>query len=254
MGFGEQIAERFIREGARVVIAARNGERLESVAKALGATPIQCDITSSEQVRKLAEQTVAELGALDVAVNSAGYEDRCEFPLLEQDRVEAMVDVQFNGALYFIQHMANAMADHARAPGGSIISISSLTATLVAEGYAAYAGAKAGLNHASRIAASEYGGKGVRINVVSPTVIRTPMTQHIFERPGADVAIRGETPLDRIGEIEDVVNVINFLASDEASFITGQNIHIDGGTSLRRLPRTEDFVRAIMAAAQAGES
>jgi 2-hydroxycyclohexanecarboxyl-CoA dehydrogenase len=253
-GFGEQIAARFIKEGARVVVAARDAERLEATAKSLGATPIPCDITSSDQVRSLAERTVAELGGLDIAVNSAGYEDRCEFAQLEQPRVEAMVNVQFNGALYFIQHMANAMAEHAKAPGGSIVNISSLTATLVAEGYAAYAGAKAGLNHASRIAASEYGGQGVRVNVVSPTVIRTPMTQHIFERPGADMAIRGETPLDRIGEIEDVVNVITFLASDEASFVTGENIHIDGGTALRRLPRTEDFVRAIMAAAKQDES
>jgi NAD(P)-dependent dehydrogenase (short-subunit alcohol dehydrogenase family) len=253
-GIGEAIAQKFAAEGAELLIAARGEEKLAKAAAALGAKSKVCDATSWDELKALAETALEHFGKLDIAVNCAGFEHSCPLAQIEPEDVEKMVAVQFTGALYFIQHMANAMAEHAKAPGGSIVNISSLTATLVAEGYAAYAGAKAGLNHASRIAASEYGGQGVRVNVVSPTVIRTPMTQHIFERPGADMAIRGETPLDRIGEIEDVVNVITFLASDEASFVTGENIHIDGGTALRRLPRTEDFVRAIMAAAKQDES
>jgi NAD(P)-dependent dehydrogenase (short-subunit alcohol dehydrogenase family) len=136
--------------------------------------------------------------------------------------------------------------------GGSIVTISSLTATLVAEGYAAYAGAKAGSNHATRIAASEYGARGVRVNVVSPTVIETPMTAHIFDLPGAREAILEETPLARIGAIDDVVEAVSYLASDASSFITGQNLHVDGGTSLRRLPRGPDFMRHMKEAAEKG--
>ena len=147
--------------------------------------------------------------------------------------------VQFTGALYFMQHMANAMHE-----GGSIVTIGSLTATLVAEGYAPYAAAKAGINHATRIAASEYGPQNIRVNVVSASLVETPMTQHITQAPGVKRAFVAETPLGRFGRIADVVDAVAWLSGDEASFVTGQNLLIDGGTSLRRLPRPQDFMRA----------
>ena len=247
-GFGEQIASRLVKDGAQVVIAARDAERLERVARAIGATALACDIVSSEAVRALAEQTVERFGRLDVAVNSAGYEDNCPISSLEPERVERMVAVQFTGALYFIQHMANAMSR-----GGSLVTISSLTATLVAEGYAPYAGAKAGINHATRIAASGYGARGIRINLVSPSLIETPMTARLLEAPGVTETFIGETPLGRIGQIEDVVNAVSFLTGEGASYITGQNLHVDGGTSLRRLPRAEDFIRQLQAATPSAE-
>jgi len=238
-GFGERIAERFVREGARVLVAARNREKLLPVAERIGAAALPCDITRHGDVVALAEGAVRELGGLDIAVNSAGFEDMAFVRDLTPERIDAMVAVQFTGALYVIQQMAAAMSD-----GGSIITISSLTATLVAEGYAHYAGAKAGINHASRIAASEYGSSGVRVNIVSPTLIDTPMTEHLLKAPGVAQAFLRETPLGRIGRIDDVVSAVTFLAGDEASFVTGQNLHVDGGTSLRRLPRVEDFIRA----------
>jgi len=243
-GFGEAIARRFVADGARVVIAARDAEKLEKTAKSIGAAAIRCDVTRSDQVKSLAEQTVADFGRLDIAVNSSGYEDFCPVAQLEPERVERMVAVQFTGALYCIQHMANAMS-----AGGAITTIGSLTATLTAEGYAPYAGAKAGINHATRIAASEYGAKGVRINVVSATLVETPMTAQIVNAPGVRAAFTAETPLGRFGTIDDIVNTVSWLSGDQAAFITGQNILVDGGTSLRRLPRAEDFMRAAAEAA-----
>ncbi|MGH0032183.1 MAG: SDR family NAD(P)-dependent oxidoreductase [Myxococcota bacterium] len=241
-GFGERIAERFARDGARLVVAARNPETLAPVAERTGAHAVACDITRYDDVVALARAAGEKLGGLDVAVNSAGYEDMVFFRDLTPERVEPMVAVQFTGALYVIQQMAAAMTG-----GGSIVTISSLTATLVAEGYAHYAGAKAGINHATRIAASEYGAQGVRVNVVSPTLIETPMTKHLLDAPGVADAFRAETPLGRIGRIDDVVGAVAWLAGDESSFVTGQNLHVDGGTSLRRLPRVEDFMRAAAA-------
>ena len=239
-GFGERIAEHFVSEGARVVVAARSKDKLVPVAERIGAHPLACDITRFDDVAALAEGAARELGGLDVAVNSAGFEDMAFFRDLTPKRIESMVAVQFTGALYVIQQMAKAMGEG----GGSIVTISSLTATLVAEGYAHYAGAKAGINHASKIAASEYGGSGIRVNVVSPTLIDTPMTSHLLKAPGVQQAFLAETPLGRIGQIDDVVGAVAWLASDASSFVTGQNLHVDGGTSLRRLPRVEDFVRA----------
>jgi NAD(P)-dependent dehydrogenase (short-subunit alcohol dehydrogenase family) len=194
---------------------------------------------------------VERFGRLDVAVNSAGFEDNCPIADLEPERVEKMVAVQFTGALYFIQHMANAMRETGE--GGSIITVSSLTGTLVAEGYAPYAGAKAGINHASRIAASEYGADRVRVNMVSPTTVATPMIAQLLATPGVREALIAETPLGDLPDVEDVVNAVLFLASDESSFVTGENIHIDGGGALRRLPRTDeitDSIRTAMAKVQ----
>jgi len=128
--------------------------------------------------------------------------------------------------------------------GGSIITIGSLTATLTADGYAPYAGAKAGINHATRIAAAEFGPKGVRVNVVSATLVETPMTAALTKAPGVRKAFIAETPLGRFGSIDDIVNAVYWLASDQSGFVTGQNLLIDGGASLRRLPRVEDFIRS----------
>jgi NAD(P)-dependent dehydrogenase (short-subunit alcohol dehydrogenase family) len=238
-GFGEGTVERFRDEGATVWIASRDRARGQESAQKLGALYHPCDITSSTDVKALADAVVAESGQIDIAVNSAGYEDNCAFSDLEAERVERMVAVQFTGALYFIQHMANAMSE-----GGSVITIGSLTATLTADGYAPYAGAKAGINHATRIAAAEFGPKGVRVNVVSATLVETPMTAALTNAPGVRKAFIAETPLGRFGSIEDIVNAVYWLASDQSAFVTGQNLLIDGGASLRRLPRVEDFIRS----------
>jgi len=239
-GFGLGIAERFVEEGAEVVISARSPDALAAAAETMGATALPCDLTSSAALEELASTVVGRFGSLDVAVNSAGFEGAAPVAQCEPELVEPMVATQFTGALYFIRHMANAMA---AGGGGSLISISSLTASLVAEGYAAYAGAKAGINHVTKIAASEYGPSGVRINAVAPSLIETPMTAPILGLPGVADAFIEETPLGRMGSVDDVVEAVLWLASDAASFITGQNLLIDGGTSLRRLPRNEQFAR-----------
>jgi len=261
------------------MLAARGGEKLREVAQALAAeappggahqpggggashsgnahpgggaageaiAAQPCDITDWAQCKALAEAALARFGRLDAAVNSAGYEDNAPVAELEPARVEKMVAVQFTGALYFIQHMAKAMA---QGGGGSIITVSSLTATLVAEGYAPYAGAKAGINHASRIAASEFGPQRVRVNVISPTTVETPMIAALFATPGVREAMIAETPLGELPGVEDVADLLLFLASGESAFITGENIHIDGGGALRRLPRRAEMLRSMQQAAQ----
>jgi NAD(P)-dependent dehydrogenase (short-subunit alcohol dehydrogenase family) len=245
-GFGEAIARRFVQEGARVMIAARGEQNLCRAAAEIGAEAAVCDATDWQQLKALAGAALAKLGRLDVAVNSAGYADAVPIARLEPERVERMVAVQYTGALYFLQHMANAMVSAGN--GGSVVTISSLTGTLVAEGHAPYAGAKAGVNHLTRIAASEYGAKGIRFNLVSPTTIETPMIAQLFATPGVREAMAAETALGALPEIEDVVNAVLFFASDESRFVTGQNLHVDAGGSLCRLPRQAEVVRSVEAA------
>ena len=217
-GFGEAIARRFVAEGAKVIIAARGKERLAELAAEIGATPVVCDISSFEDNKNLARLAVEKFGKVDVAVNSAGFEGAS--PIAEQ----------FTGALYFIQHMANAMGQ-----GGSVVSISSLTSMVAAKGHAPYAGSKAALNHVTTIAAAEYGEKGVRFNTVSPSLIETPMTAPMLAMPGMKEYVASETPLGRLGSINDVVEAVLWLASDASAFVNAENINVCGGMKLRRL-------------------
>ncbi|MGI9286093.1 MAG: SDR family NAD(P)-dependent oxidoreductase [Pseudomonadales bacterium] len=229
-GFGEAIARRFVAEGAEVVIAARGKERLDQLAAEIGVVPVTCDIASFDDIKNLAVAAINKFGRIDIAVNSAGFEDACPIAELEPERVEKMVAVQFTGALYFIQHMANAMAE-----GGSIVSVSSLTAHVAAKGHAPYAGSKAGIEHATRIAAAEYGEQGVRLNTVAPTLIETPMTAHMFTVPEVKDFLATEIPLGKLGSVEDVVEAVLWLASDASGFVTAENIKVCGGMGLRRL-------------------
>lgn len=246
-GLGLDIANALAREGAQVVIAARSGERLTQAAEEIAAIPIACDITDFESVAALASQTLERCGRIDIAVNSAGFEQQTAIRDITPETLEPMVAVQFTGAVYFLRHMANAMQS-----GGSVVTVSSLTGVLVPQNYAAYAGAKAGINHVTRIAASEYGADGIRFNAVAPSVIDTPMTAHMLKIPAVQSAFLEQTPLARMGEPADVTSAVLWLASDESSYITGQILSIDGGTSTRKLPSNDDVARHFKAASEDG--
>lgn len=239
-GLGRACAERFATEGARVVVAARRLDELQTVAKAVGGLAVACDITRDEDVAALVERARAELGRIDIALNCAGFEQSTLIRDLTPERLLPMVAVQLLGPIALLRRVANAMAEDG---GGSIVLMSSITATLPGHGLAAYAGAKAGLNHIARIAALEYGPQGVRVNCVSPALIETPMTAYMFRAPGVVAAFVEETPLGRMGTVEDVVNAVLWLASDASAYVTGQNILVDGGLATRRLPTRAQIAR-----------
>jgi NAD(P)-dependent dehydrogenase (short-subunit alcohol dehydrogenase family) len=241
-GLGLHAARRFREEGAEVVIAARNVERLESAAKEIDAVAMACDATSFEALEKLADDVVARFGRIDVALNSAGFEQSVRIRDIEPKDFEQMVAVQFTGAVYFIKHMANRMGR-----GGVVISMSSLTSLMAAEGYAAYAGAKAGLNHVTKIAAAEYGPEGIRVHALAPSVVETPMTAHIVAMEPVKNALLEHAPLGRLGELSDVSEAALFLASERSSYLTGLILPIDGGTMLKKLVDNGDVARHFAA-------
>jgi NAD(P)-dependent dehydrogenase (short-subunit alcohol dehydrogenase family) len=248
-GLGLHAAKRFREEGAQVVIAARNAERLDAAAREIDAVAIQCDATSFEELEELAESVKKRFGRIDVALNSAGLEQSVRIRDIEKDDVESMVAVQFTGAVYFIKHMANRMQ-----AGGVVISMSSLTSLMPAEGYAAYAGAKAGLNHVTKIAAAEYAPEGIRVHALAPTVVETPMTAHILAMEPVKNALLEHAPLGRLGECADVSEAALFLASDRSSYLTGLILPIDGGPMLKKMVDNNDVMRHFAAAAAASAS
>ncbi len=230
-GIGKVAAGVFKDEGAEVVIAARRLDELEAIAGDIGAVAVKCDITVDTEVEALVKTADERFGKIDIAMNCAGFEQALPLNDLTPEKLEPMIAVQFTGAVSFIRHAAAAMKQ-----GGSIINVTSLNATLPGEGLAAYSGSKAAVNHISKIAALEYGPLGVRVNALAPSFIKTEMTEKLFKYGDLIQAFVEETPLRRMGTVEDVVNAALFLAGDSSSFITGQVIHVDGGGTLRRLP------------------
>ncbi len=243
-GFGLATAQRFAAEGATVAVVGRRGDLADEVGRSLGGAGYACDITDTERLDAVTAEILAANGRIDTAVNYAGYQERVELKDMTPDGLRAMIDVQLIGAVWFIRAMAEAMA---AGGGGSIISTSSLTAHNPSAGQVAYASAKKGLEYASEIAAIEYGPAGVRVNCIAAHLIETPMTAGIFQNRLVVEAVRQQTPLGRMGSVDDIANAALFLASDEAAYISGQTIRVDGAASTQKLPSATDY--ALLAAA-----
>lgn len=238
-GFGEAISRTFAAEGATVVIGGRRQEVVDEVAGQIGGHGRVCDITDDAQVASIVSDTIELTGRLDVFVNCAGFEESTPISDLTPERLHAMHDVQIHGAMYCFRHAGNAMRELGN--GGSIVSISSLTAQNPARGLAAYASAKAGLEYATKIAAVEYGDAGIRFNCVAASLIETPMTARVFSVEPAIQAVTEMTPLGRMGSSQDIANAALFLCSDLGSYVTGQTICVDGGASLLALPTPQIY-------------
>jgi NAD(P)-dependent dehydrogenase (short-subunit alcohol dehydrogenase family) len=233
-GFGEAIVQRFVAEGAKVAIAARRVDVVREAAAAVGGKGYKCDITVDDDVAELVAAVERDFGRIDIAVNSAGYEQSTPIAELTPEKLLPMQAVQFTGALYCMRHFGNSMA---ASGGGSFLSISSQTAHSPTIGLAAYGSSKAGVEYATKIAAVEYGPKGVRFNCIAAGLIETPMTERIFK--GAPAAIRALTeltPLRHTGTPEDIAKAAHYFCSDESSFVTGQTLSVDGGAVLHGLP------------------
>lgn len=243
---GQVIARRFRDEGAQVTVAGRKSEVLERFAREIGGHALPCDITIKAEVDALAASAVERMGHVDIAVNATGWGLVKPFLDTSEEELDQISALQFKGPFFFLQAMAGAMAS---ARGGSIIQISSATATIMLNDHAAYMGTKAGIDHVVRCVANEFGEKGVRANSISPGLTDTPMTAGAKSVPGLFDAFLPGYPLGRIGTSDDIAAAAVWLASDEC-FMTGQNLQVNGGLTLRGNPSREDIQRSVMAATQ----
>ena len=244
------IARRFVNEGARVLVAGRKMEELNRFAAEIGAQAAPCDITKRDEVFDLAETAKARLGGVDIAVNATGW--GLLVPFLEHTEADlrAMTDLQFIGPFFFFQTMVKAMAESG---GGSLIQISSVTATLMIADHASYMGTKAGIDHVIRCVANEFGHAGVRANSISPGLTDTPMVAGAKATPGVFEAFQAAYPLGRIGTSEDIAAAAVWLAEDEC-FMTGQNLQVNGGLTLRRNPNHDEINASVVKAMAAAKS
>ena len=239
----QSIARRLAADGARLVVAGRDPESLQHLADELGGLAVaQCDLTSEEDLARLAHAAVDRFGGIDVAVNATGWGLLKPFLDTTKDEIEKLTALQFTGAILFYQAMLRAMRD-----GGSLVQISSATATIMLEDHAAYMGTKAGADHVIRCIANEFGHRGIRANSVAPGFTVTPMTAKAGRNPAIIDTFAKEYPLGRVGTSEDIAEAVSWLVSD-ACFMTGQTLQVNGGLTLRRNPRNAEIVAAVKAA------
>ena len=227
---GQKIAERLGQEGCKVVVTGRHEEPLRAIAEQIGGSYILMDITSKADVDAAADFAVKTYGKLDVGVNATGWGLMKPTHETTEADLDKIMDIQFKGPFFFIQAMLRVMGQ-----GGSIIQISSATATIMLENHAAYMGTKAGIDHVIRTVANEYGARGIRANSISPGLTETPMAGDSFSVKELIDAFAKEYPLGRLGTREDIAAAVVWLASDEC-FMTGQNLQVNGGLTLRRNP------------------
>ena len=239
-GFGLACTKRFSEEGASVVIAGRRADLAQDVASQFNGMGVQWDVTDFQQGDNVVSEVMKKYGRIDAAINFAGYDDTSLIREMTPEHLEPMVNVQFNGAIYFLRFMCNAMA---LGGGGSAVLCSSLTAQSPAIGRVGYAGSKAGIEYVAKIAAVEYGDDQVRVNCISPHVIETDMTAEAFteENRLAIEAVRLQTPAKRMGHVDDVANCALYLVSDESNYVNGETIRIDGGAHTQKLPSDWDY-------------
>jgi NAD(P)-dependent dehydrogenase (short-subunit alcohol dehydrogenase family) len=231
-GIGRATALAFAKDGATVVAAGRReaeGKALETELRALGAQAafIKADVRREDEVRHLVDETIARFGRLDVAVNSAGTEGK-PGPLVEQtaDSYAATFDTNVLGTLLSMKHELRVMTTQG---GGSIVNISSTYGHEGARGASIYAGSKHAVEGMTKSAALEAAALGVRVNAVAPGPTDTGMLNRFTGRAERKAALRSGVPLGRVGQPEEIARAIVFLASDAASFVTGQIVTVDGG-------------------------
>jgi len=241
---GQHIARRFLAEGARVLVSGRKEAVLADFAAEQGCEWAPCDLTDEGSVESLAEAGAAKLGGIDIALNATGWGLLKPFLDTTHEDVMVMTMLQYVGPFHFFQSMLRRMARSRGGQGGSIIQISSATATIMLDDHAAYMGTKAGTDHVIRCVANEFGREGVRANSISPGLTDTPMTADAKQVPGLFDAFLAGYPLGRIGTSDDIAAAAVWLASDEC-FMTGENLQVNGGLTLRRNPMKSEIDAAI---------
>ncbi|HOB68033.1 SDR family oxidoreductase [Ottowia sp.] len=226
-GIGEACARRFAREGAHVVIADVADERGRALAGELGALYVHCDVGDKAQVNALVADVLQAHGRIDVLVNNAGIFRAADFLDVTEEDFDAVLRVNLKGAFLVGQAVAREMA---RTGGGSIVNMSSVNSVLAIPNIASYNVSKGGINQLTRAMALALADQDVRVNAVGPGTIGTELAaKAVLTSEEARNKIMMRTPLKRLGEPSEIADVVAFLASDAASYITGEIIMVDGG-------------------------
>jgi NAD(P)-dependent dehydrogenase (short-subunit alcohol dehydrogenase family) len=226
-GIGKAVAERFAKEGAQVVICDVDDKAGAETAKAIGALYVHADTGSKTEADALIAAAVKAHGRLDILVNNAGIVHACDFLELREEDFDRVLRVNLKG--YFLCGQAAARQMVKQGGGGNIIHMSSVNAVLAIPNITSYVVSKGGVNQLTRAMALALVDHGIRVNAIGPGSIATELLKKVMVDDAARAKIMSRTPMGRAGDPAEVASVALFLASDDASYITGQTIYPDGG-------------------------
>jgi 3-oxoacyl-[acyl-carrier protein] reductase len=228
-GIGRGIAERLSRDGASVVINYfSNSDKAEEVVAAITsdggkAVTVQADVCRIDGIRQLFEKTLEHFGRLDILVNNAGIRISQTVADLQEEEFDRLFAINVKGPFFACQQAAHRISD-----GGRIVNISSAVTQMMLSGYSIYAASKAAIDQLTRVLAKEMGARNITVNAVAPGPVET----ELFREGKTEEQIQQMAQMaafGRIGKVEDIADAVAFLASDDARWITGQVIHVNGG-------------------------
>lgn len=230
-GIGGGIARALHTAGATVAVSGRQADKLETLAKELGerAHVLACDLADRAAVAKLVDEAVAKMGRLDILVNNAGLTRDNLFMVMKDEQWDEVIAVNLTSTFMLCRAAARAML-RARPNFGRIINISSISGVFGNPGQGNYAASKAGMIGMTKSLAREIAARAITANCIAPGFITTPMTQALNEKQTEEIAKM--IPAQRFGTPEEVAAGVVYLASEEAGYITGQTLHINGGMAM----------------------
>lgn len=230
-GIGRAIAVELARVGADVVVCSRRPAALKPVAdevRALGrrALVVECDVADAGQVDDAVGRATGAFGRIDLLVNNAGYRIRSPLEALPRAEWDAMIGVNLTGVFLFSQAVGRVMI---RQRSGTIVNVTSVAGRTGTRGMAAYAAAKAGVTVLTQSLGAEWAKHGIRVNAVAPGPVETEGVLEVWKTPAMIAQAAREVPLGRLGRPEEIARAVVFVASDEASFMTGETLYVSGG-------------------------
>lgn len=228
-GIGFACAKALASDGFRVVLSDIQKDRVTEAAAQLGngAVAYHCDMSDTDQINALFDKIETDVGPVHTLVNNAGVAMPGEFLSYDLDDFRKVIDINVTGVFLATQRAGRGMVKHGLS--GSIINMSSINAEVAIPAIPAYCASKGGVRQLTKVASLALAPHGVRVNAVGPGSIDTAMMAGVNASPEATATAMSRTPLKRLGQAEEIANTVAFLASDKASYITGETIYVDGG-------------------------
>ena len=225
-GIGRAIAERFLAEGAKLLLADVDAATLAQTAEELGCLSCPTDVAQKDQLDRMVATGIEAFGRIDILVNNAGITHAADFLDLTVEDFDRVIAINLRSAFLASQAAARHMIPRGQ---GAIVNMSSVNAVFAIPNQIPYAISKGGMNQLTKVSAMALAPHGIRVNAIGPGTILTDMGQAIMSNAEMQQKILSRTPLGRCGEPSEIASIAAFLASDDASYLTGQTIYPDGG-------------------------
>lgn len=243
-GIGRACAEEFAREGARVVLAGRTvslGEEAAEKIRAEGgdAIFIPCDVSRRDDVERVLAETIAHYGRIDILLNNAGVNHRAEFLDVDEETFDQILTVNLKG--YFLMGQAVARQMVEQGDGGVIINMSSIMAELALSDQAPYCASKGAIRQLTKAMALSLAPYNIRVNAIGPGPVLTELMQVVAHNKEAWHTVLSRTPIGRVADTHEIGRVAVFLASEDAAYVFGQTVYVDGGRLIQGLHKHENI-------------